>query len=64
MTALESLIAELTGICAALPDQRKGPHRDGDYARADIGLLAFSRFSWEVPRSCAINVYRPRDTAG
>lgn len=44
MTALESLIAELKTVCAGLPDQRKGPHVDGQYTMADIGLSAFGVF--------------------
>ena len=44
MNALESLIAELKTVCAGLPDQRKGPHRDGQYTMADIGLSAFAVF--------------------
>ena len=49
MTVLESLIAELKGVCAGLPDQRKGPRRDGDYTMADIGLSAFSMFFMGSP---------------
>lgn len=49
MTALESLIAELKDVCAGLPDQRKGPHVDGQYAMADIGLSAFSVFFMGSP---------------
>jgi Transposase DDE domain len=44
VTVLESLIAELKDVCAGLPDQRKGPRRDGEYSMADIGLSAFSVF--------------------
>ena len=49
MTALESLIGELKAVCADLPDRRKGPHRDGEYAMADIGLSAFSVFFMGSP---------------
>ena len=49
MTVLESLIAELKGVCAGLPDQRKGPRRDGEYSMADIGLSAFSVFFMGSP---------------
>jgi Transposase DDE domain len=44
VTVLESLIDELKGVCSGLPDQRKGPRRDGEYTMADIGLSAFSVF--------------------
>jgi hypothetical protein len=49
MTVLESLIAELKGVCAGLPDPRKGPRRDGEYTLADIGLSAFSVFFMGSP---------------
>jgi hypothetical protein len=49
VTALESLIAELNGICAGLPDRRKGPQRDGEYTMVDIGLSAFSVFFMGSP---------------
>jgi Transposase DDE domain len=49
VTALESLIAELHGVCAGLPDRRKGPQRDGAYSMADIGLSAFSVFFMGSP---------------
>ena len=49
MTVLESLIAELKGVCAGLPDQRKGPRRDGEYTMTDIGLSAFSVFFMGSP---------------
>jgi hypothetical protein len=49
VTVLESLIAELKGVCAGLPDQRKGPRRDGEYTMADIGLSAFSVFFMGSP---------------
>ncbi len=44
MNALSSLISGLKEVCAGLPDQRKGPRRDGEYGMADIGLSAFSVF--------------------
>jgi hypothetical protein len=46
---LESLIAELKGVCAGLPDRRKGPRRDSEYMMADIGLSAFSVFFMGSP---------------
>ena len=49
MTVLESLIGELTSVCSGLPDQRKGPRRDGEYTMADIGLSAFSVFFMGSP---------------
>jgi hypothetical protein len=49
VTVLESLIAELKGVCAGLPDQRKGLRRDGEYTMADIGLSAFSVFFMGSP---------------
>jgi len=49
VTVLESLIAELKDVCAGLPDQRKGPRRDGEYTMADIGLSAFSVFFMGSP---------------
>lgn len=49
MTVLESLIAELKGVCAGLPDRRKGPRREGEYTMADIGLSAFSVFFMGSP---------------
>jgi hypothetical protein len=49
VTVLESLIAELKDVCAGLPDQRKGPRREGEYTMADIGLSAFSVFFMGSP---------------
>ena len=49
MSVVENLIAELGMVCADLPDQRKGPRRDGDYSMADIGLSAFSLFFMGSP---------------
>jgi hypothetical protein len=49
VTVLESLIGELKSVCSGLPDQRKGPRRDGEYAMADIGLSAFSVFFMGSP---------------
>jgi hypothetical protein len=43
------LIAELGSVCAGLPDQRKTPPRDSEYAMADIGLSAFSLFFMGSP---------------
>jgi hypothetical protein len=49
VTVLESLIGELKDVCSGLPDQRKGPRRDGEYTMADIGLSAFSVFFMGSP---------------
>jgi hypothetical protein len=49
VSVVEDLIAELATVCAGLPDQRTGPHRDGDYTMADIGLSAFSLFFMGSP---------------
>ena len=49
MSLVDELIAELSGVCAGLPDKRTGPHRDGDYKMADIGLSAFSIFFMGSP---------------
>ena len=38
------MIAELKTVRAGLPDQRKGPHVDGQYTVADSGLSAFALF--------------------
>lgn len=42
-------MGELSEVCAGLPDKRTGPHRDGDYPMADIGLSAFSIFFMGSP---------------
>ena len=44
MTILETLISELSAVCAGLPDRRKNPGREGAYTMSDIGLSAFSLF--------------------
>jgi hypothetical protein len=44
VTLVDELMAELKGVCAGLPDKRRGPRHDDDYAMADIGLSAFSIF--------------------
>jgi hypothetical protein len=44
VSLVDDLIAELSRVCAGLPDQRTGPHRDGQYTMADIGLSAFAIF--------------------
>ena len=49
MNALEERIAELSVVCAGLPDRRKGPRRDDDYKMEDIGLSAFSLFFMGSP---------------
>jgi len=43
------MIGALSEVCAGLPDQRKGPRRDGDYTMADIGVAAFSIFFMGSP---------------
>jgi len=42
-------MAELKGVCAGLPDKRRGPRDHDDYAMADIGLSAFSIFFMGSP---------------
>lgn len=49
MILIDQLIAELKGVCADLPDKRKGPPRAGGYTMADIGLSAFSIFFMGSP---------------
>ena len=49
MSTVEELIAELSEVCAGLPDKRRGPRHDGDYSMADIGLSAFSMFFMGSP---------------
>jgi hypothetical protein len=49
VSALEELIAELSEVCAGLPDKRKRPRGDGDYTMADLGLSAFSVFFMASP---------------
>ena len=49
MSALEERIAELSVVCAGLPDRRRGPLRDRAYKMADIGLAAFSLFFMGSP---------------
>lgn len=49
MSAVEELIAELSEVCAGLPDRRTGPPREGEYTMADIGLSAFSTFFMGSP---------------
>jgi hypothetical protein len=49
VSLVDELIAELKGICAGLPDKRKGPARGDDYKMADIGLSAFSIFFMGSP---------------
>lgn len=44
MTVLETLISELSGVCAGLPDRRKTQLREDAYTMSDIGLSAFSLF--------------------
>src|ERR1700693_3180641 len=43
------MIGALSEVCAGLPDQRKGPRRDGNFSMADIGLSAFSMFFMGSP---------------
>jgi hypothetical protein len=49
VNTVEQLIGGLRDVCAGLPDQRKGPAREGDYTMADIGLSAFSIFFMGSP---------------
>jgi hypothetical protein len=49
VSALEEPIAELRGVCAGLPDRRKGPLTGGAYTMADIGFSAFSLFFMGSP---------------
>ena len=54
MSVVEDLIAELGKVCAGLPDQRKGPRRDGDYSMAAIGLASGSSGDLPNPLTCRI----------
>jgi hypothetical protein len=49
VSLIDELIAELKGVCAGLPDKRKGLARGDDYKMADIGLSAFSIFFMGSP---------------
>jgi hypothetical protein len=49
VSLVDDLIAELEAVCAGLPDKRKGPHQEGDFTMADIGLSAFSIFFMGSP---------------
>ena len=49
MNALEDRIAELSTVCAGLPDRRTGRPTDRTYTMADIGLSAFSLFFMGSP---------------
>jgi hypothetical protein len=49
VSALEACIADLSTVCAGLPDRRKGPLPVGAYTMADIGLSAFSLFFMGSP---------------
>jgi hypothetical protein len=49
VSVIDSLIAELSKVCAGLPDQRKGPPAPGAYTMSDIGLAAFSVFFMGSP---------------
>jgi hypothetical protein len=49
VSALEERIADLSTVCAGLPDRRKGPLPTGAYTMADIGLSAFSLFFMGSP---------------
>ena len=44
MSVIDSLIAELSKVCAGLPNRRKEPADPGVYTMSDIGLAAFSVF--------------------
>jgi hypothetical protein len=49
VSALEDCLADLSTVCAGLPDRRKGPLPVGAYTMADIGLSAFSLFFMGSP---------------
>jgi Na+-transporting methylmalonyl-CoA/oxaloacetate decarboxylase gamma subunit len=49
VSVIDSLIADLSKLCAGLPDRRKGPAGPGAYAMSDIGLAAFSVFFMGSP---------------
>jgi hypothetical protein len=49
VSLVDELIAELKGVCTALPDKRNGPARGDGYKMADIGLSAFSIFFMGSP---------------
>jgi hypothetical protein len=49
VSGLEQPIADLSAVCAGLPDRRKGPLPRGAYTMADIGLSAFSLFFMGSP---------------
>ena len=52
MERLDSLIATMRGVCAGLPDKRRG--RNVHYAMADIGMAAFSVFFMQSPSFLAL----------
>jgi hypothetical protein len=64
VSAVEQLIGELSEVCAGLPDQRKGPRRDGDYTMTDIGLAAFSIFFMGSPSFPGTSERWTKGTAG
>jgi hypothetical protein len=49
MSVIDSLIGELSQVCAGLPDRRKGPLALDAYTMSDIGLAAFSVFFMGSP---------------
>jgi len=49
VSALEACLADLSTVCAGLPDRRKGPLPVGASTMADIGLSAFSLFFMGSP---------------
>jgi hypothetical protein len=49
VSVIDSLITELSKVCASLPDRRKGPLGADAYTMSDIGLAAFSIFFMGSP---------------
>ena len=49
MSVIDSLIAEVSKVCAGLPDQRKGRPGPDAYTMSDIGLAAFPVFFMGSP---------------
>ncbi len=49
VSVIDSLISEISNVCAGLPDQRKGPPAPDAYTMSDIGLAAFSIFFMGSP---------------
>ena len=49
VSVIDSLIGELSKVCAGLPDRRKGPPGPDAYTMSDIGLATFSVFFMGSP---------------